>query len=132
MDADYKIKSFTDLNVWKNGHELVLEIYGITRDFPKEEVYGITSQIRRCTVSFTSNIAEGFSRRSGKEKMQFYYMALASLTELQNQLLIVKDLGYITEDKFNKLASETISLSKMTNGLIKSANSKPIIHNTKH
>lgn len=100
-----KIKSFTDLDAWKEGHKLVLDIYKITKDFPKEEQFGLTIQLRRAGVSFTSNIAEGFSRNSYKEKLQFYSTALGSLTEIQNQLLVAKDIGYITRENFNKIAS---------------------------
>lgn len=122
-----KIRSFTDLTTWQKGHLLVLEIYRITMNFPKEEIFGLTSQIRRAIVSFTSNIAEGFSRNSYKEKVQFYCMALGSLTEVQNQLLIARDLGFLPVLKFNELAQMTIDLNKMTNGLIKK--SKTMIHN---
>lgn len=114
-----KIKSFTDLNAWREGHYLVLEIYKITKRFPKEEQFGLTSQIRRAIVSLTSNIAEGFSRKSYKEKVQFYSMALGSLTEVQNQLLIARDLDYITKVEFKKIADKTVIASKITNGLIK-------------
>lgn len=123
-----KIKSFTDLNAWKEGHNLVLEIYRITKKFPKEEQFGLTIQLRRAGVSFTSNIAEGFSRNSYKEKLQFYSMALGSLTEIQNQLLVAQDIGYITKEEFNKIAEQTITVNKITNGLIKK--SKAIIHNS--
>lgn len=123
-----KIKSFTDLIVWQKGHVLVIAIYKITQKFPKEEQFGLINQIRRAIVSFTSNIAEGFSRHSYKEKLQFYAMALGSLTEVQNQLLIARDLGYITAEEFKDLAEQTIILHKLTNGLIKS--SKTIIHNS--
>ena len=119
-----KIKSFTDLKVWQNGHNVVLEIYKVTVYFPKEELFGLTNQIRRAIISFTSNIAEGFSRTSYKEKAQFYSMALGSLTEVQNQLLIARDLHYITKEVFNKLAEKTIALNKMTNGLIKATKVK--------
>jgi len=114
-----KIKSFTDLNAWKEAHLLVLEIYKITGNFPKEEQFGLTNQIRRAVVSITSNIAEGFSRSSYKEKSQFYSMALGSLTEVQNQLLIARDLRYITPEEFSSLANKTITVSKLLNGLIK-------------
>lgn len=114
-----KIKSFTDLIVWKDGHQLVLDIYKTTKNFPDNEIFGLTSQLRRAVVSFTSNIAEGFSRYSYKEKAQFYSVALGSLTECQNQLLIARDLSYISKDGFDKLANTTIKLSKMINGLIK-------------
>lgn len=123
-----KIKSFTDLNAWKEAHLLVLEIYKIIRNFPKEEQFGLTNQIRRAVVSITSNIAEGFSRSSYKEKSQFYSMALGSLTEVQNQLIIARDLGYITTKEFLELAEKTITVSKLLNGLIKK--SRTIIHNS--
>jgi len=123
-----KIKSFTDLNVWQEGHKLVLTIYRITRKFPKEEQFGLTNQLQRAGVSFTSNIAEGFSRNSYKEKLQFYSTALGSLTEIQNQLLIARDIGYITKAEFDKIAEGTVLVSKMTNGLIKK--SKTIILNS--
>ncbi|MFZ2970116.1 MAG: four helix bundle protein [Minisyncoccia bacterium] len=114
-----KIRSFTDLNAWKEGHRLVLMIYEITKDFPKEEIFGLTSQIRRCAVSITSNIAEGFSRQSYKEKVRFYSIALGSTTELQNQLLIARDVGYITKEQFQNIAEQSVKVHKITNGLIK-------------
>lgn len=116
-----KIKSFTDLNAWKEGHNLVLNIYKITKAFPSDEKFGLIDQMRRCAVSITSNIAEGFSRKTKKEKAQFFYMTLGSVTELQNQLLIVKDLNYINITAFRKIADQTVVVSKLVNGLIKSA-----------
>ncbi len=115
-----KIKSFTDLNAWRKGHELVLDIYKITKTFPSDEKYGLSDQMRRCAVSITSNIAEGFSRRGNKEKLQFYYISLGSVTEVQNQLLIARDIGYIKNLEFKKIAEKTVEVSKLTNGLIKS------------
>lgn len=103
-------------------------IYNITKTFPKEEIFGLTSQIRRCAVSITSNIAEGFSRQSYKEKLQFYSIAPGSTTELQNQLLIVKDINYITKEQFQDIAEQSVKVHKIINGLIKS--SKTIIHNS--
>ncbi len=123
-----KIKSFTDLVAWKESHKLVLMIYEKTKDFPKEEMFGLTNQIRRAAVSISSNIAEGFSRNSSKEKTQFYFIALVSLTEVQNQLMIAKDIGYVDKDKFNSIAEQTVIVSKLINGLIKSVGS--ISHNT--
>ena len=115
-----KIRRFTDLIAWQRGHYLVITTYKTTDKFPQKEVYALTSQMRRCVVSITSNIAEGFSRQSLKEKIQFYYMALGSLTELQNQLLVAKDVGYLPKEEFNKLAKQTIEVNKLINGLIKS------------
>lgn len=119
MEKEIKIQSFTDLNAWKEGHKLVLNIYQISKHFPREEIFGLTSQIRRASVSITSNIAEGFCRQSYKEKIQFYSIAHGSLTETQNQLLIAKDIGYINLDEFNKNIELAVTVSKLINGLIK-------------
>ena len=124
MDDKDKIKSFTDLRAWQKGHELVLTIYNITKQFPKEEMFGLTNQLRRAVVSITSNIAEGFSRQSYKEKVRFYFMSLGSLTEIQSQLLIAKDISYITKEDFDKIAKQTVEVSKVLNGLIKSSKNK--------
>lgn len=107
------IKSFTDLRVWQKGHELVVDIYRTTKGFPKDEAYGLTSQIRRSAASVTANIAEGFGRQTYKEKVQFYYMAQGSLTELKDQLLIARDVGYLNQEDFGRLsdlANETHAL----------------------
>lgn len=83
--------------------------------------------MRRCVVSITSNIAEGFSRQGIKEKIQFYYMALGSLTELQNQLLVARDVGYLPKEKFNELAKQTVEVNKLINGLIKNIRLSSIV-----
>lgn len=114
-----KISSFTDLNAWKISHLLVIEIYKQTSKFPNSETYSLIDQMRRCVVSITSNIAEGFSRKTTKEKIQYYYMSLGSLTELQNQLLVARDVGYLKNEIFTKLANNTIEVSKLINGMIK-------------
>ncbi len=98
----------------------MIAVYKITDKFPQKEIYALVSQMRRCVVSITSNIAEGFSRQTSKEKILFYYMSLGSLTELQNQLLIAKDVGYSSKEEFDKLAIHTIEVSKLINGLIRS------------
>lgn len=116
-----KIKSFTDLVAWQRGHELVLVIYKLTKNFPKEESYSLSDQMRRCAVSINSNIAEGFSRQGEKEKRQFYFTSKGSLTELQNQLLVARDVGYLDKDEFKKVASKTVEVHKLINGLIKSS-----------
>lgn len=114
-----KIRSFTDLDAWREGHKLVMAVYTVTKLYPKEEIFGLTNQSRRCVVSTTSNIAEGFGRFSKKEKVQFYFMAQGSLTELQNQILIAKDIGYLDSKKFNELAQLTVTVQKLINGLIR-------------
>lgn len=119
MNQALKIKSFTDLITWQKAHQLVLSIYIVTKSYPKEEIYSLVDQMRRCAISITSNIAEGFSRKSYKEKVQFYSMALGSSTELQNQLLVSKDVGYIDSEKFQEIAIQTVEVNKLINGLIK-------------
>lgn len=114
-----KAKSFTDLLVWKEAHKLALTVYRITDKFPNKEIYTLVSQMRRCGISVSSNIAEGFTRHNRKEKIQFYYMALASLTELQNQLLISRDVGYIEQKEFAQIAEQSVLVGKLLNGLIR-------------
>lgn len=123
-----KIKSFTQLDVWKEGHKLAIAVYGETKAFPKEEIFGLTLQVRRAVVSITSNIAEGFSRNSYKEKVQFYSISLGSLTEVQNQLLLARDIKYLNPSTFTRLADQTVVVSKLINGLIKK--SKTMIHDS--
>ncbi|MFA6295952.1 MAG: four helix bundle protein [Patescibacteria group bacterium] len=114
-----KIKSFTDLNAWKEAHVLVIMIYKITKTFPKDELFGLINQLRRCAVSITSNIAEGFSRPTYKEKIKFYYTSLGSVTELQNQILVARDIEYLSNKDFQKIANQSITVHKLINGLIK-------------
>ena len=98
------IRDFTDILAWQEGHKLVLDIYRLTKKFPKEEIFGLVSQMRRAAVSVTSNIAEGFGRQGYKEKVQFFYVAQGSLIELKNQLLIARDIGYISTVEFTKIS----------------------------
>lgn len=123
-----KIKSFTDLIVWKEGHNLVIKIYKVTKKSPSEEQFGLTNQLRRAAVSVTSNIAEGFSRNSFKEKVQFYSTSVGSLTEVQNQLLVARDIKYISQKYYAELADKTVIVSKLLSGIIKKP--KTMIHNS--
>jgi four helix bundle protein len=125
-----KIISFTDLDAWKEGHVLVLMVYKITNKFPQSEEYGLKQQLRRASVSITSNVAEGFSRQSYKEKTQFYILSRGSITETQNQILIARDVQYINESKFNEIAAQTVLVSKITNGLIKATKQRIPHHNS--
>lgn len=113
------MKTYKESIAWQKSHSLVLEIYKITKQFPKEEVFGLTNQIRRAVVSISSNIAEGFSRRSGKEKRQFLRQALGSLTEVENQILIAKDVGYINDEEFSKICIIIVEVGKLINSLLK-------------
>ena len=118
------IRTLKDLDAWKIGHIFVIEIYEISKNFPKEEIFGLTNQLRRAAVSVTSNIAEGFSRNTQKDKCQFYSIALGSRTECQNQLTIALDLGYLSKEKFDNIYDVITRLHKMINGLLKSAASR--------
>ena len=120
-EVSEKIQSFRDLNAWKEGHTVVLMVYKATKSFPKDELFGLTNQLRRATVSITSNLAEGFSSASWKEKVQFYSTSLASLSEVQNQLTIALDVGYLSQDVYNKIWGQSVTVSKLINGLIKGA-----------
>jgi len=110
-----KVKNYRDLLVWKQGIELVKLIYKITQQFPKEEIYGLTSQIRRSAVSIPSNIAEGHARDSLKEYIQFLSVAAGSLAELQTQLVIAKELAMGQVELIEtaeKLAESTLKMMR--------------------
>ena len=112
-----KARCFQDLIVWKKSHELALEIYRLTKDFPSEEKYGLVSQMRRAAVSIPANIAEGFSRKSIKEKINFYNFSQGSLHELEYYLILSKDLGYYKGVELGGMIEE---ISKMLHGLTSS------------
>lgn len=113
------MKSHKDLEVWKRSVELVKTIYELTKSFPKEELYGITNQIRRSAVSIPSNIAEGAARNYNKEFIQFLYIALGSIAELETQIIINEKLSFLSKDYSENIQSELIELKNMTLGLIK-------------
>jgi four helix bundle protein len=112
-----------DLDVWKKSIELVTEIYSITANFPNEEKYGIVSQIRRAAVSIPSNIAEGCARFSDKEILRFLDIARGSLSELETQLIISKNLGFIDSDNLIKKISP---IAQMLSGLKRHLKQKEI------
>ncbi len=119
------IKSFHDLEIWKLSHQLVLEVYKISKMFPKEENFRITSQLLRAAYSIPSNIAEGMGRYTRKEFVNFLTIARGSVEECKYFILLVKDLGYLPEVMFNELTSKYDSLGKMINSLINSLKRKP-------
>jgi four helix bundle protein len=119
------IRDFTDLLVWQKAHGLVVKIYKLVAEFPSFEKYGLADQMRRASVSITSNIAEGFGRQGDKEKIQFFYLAMGSLTEVRNQLFIARDVGYLTDKiRIEKILTEMIEIQKMMYGLIKATKTK--------
>ena len=114
------IKTFRDLETWQKGHELVLLVYRLTAQFPTRETYSLTDQMRRAVVSITSNIAEGFGRRTVNEKLRFYFIATGSLTEIQNQLQIALDLEYLIRQDYDRVVELTDIVFRLLNGLIRS------------
>ena len=117
--TENKIENFSDLITWQEGHKFVLMIYREIKSLPEDEKLGLTSQMKRAAVSITSNIAEGFSRRSPMDKIRFYHIAQGSLTEIQNQLIICRDLKYLKEEVFKKLTEQSIIVNKLIYGLSK-------------
>ena len=109
-------KTHKDLEIWKQGIELVVEIYKTTKKFPDDEKYGLTSQLRRSAVSFPSNIAEGAARKSKKEYIQFIYISLGSLSELETQIIISEKIGYLMENniiqKIEEIRRKTLNFIK--------------------
>lgn len=114
-----KIKSFRDLEIWKRSINLVEFVYEITRNFPRQEMFGLISQMRRAAVSIPSNISEGFSRFHNKEYRQFLYTSLGSASELTTQLIIASKLKYIKNNEADRLLIEIDEISRMTTSLIK-------------
>ena len=113
-----KIKNFQDLRIWQTGIEVVKDVYILTKKFPKEELYGLTSQMRRSAVSIPSNIAEGFRRYHNKEYKQFLYIALGSCAELETQIIIANELDYINETNKTELIEKIKYICRMTVKLI--------------
>ncbi len=116
-----KVKDYKDLKVWQKGIEIVDKIYSLTDNFPKEELYGLTNQMRRSAISIPSNISEGFVRNHSKEYIQFLYISLGSCAELDTQLVIAQKRNYVGQDKFNELTEdinyETRMLVSMINAV---------------
>ena len=117
-----KIRNYRDLYIWKRSIELVNNVYELTKSFPKEELFVLTSQLRRAAISIPSNIAEGFSRIHNKEYRQFLYIALGSCSELETQIIIANNLNYLDENKFNDIIKELEVICKMIHSLIKRIN----------
>ncbi len=118
------VTSYEDLEVWQKAMDLVTLVYRLTKGFPKEEVYGLTSQLRRAAVSVPSNIAEGQSRRSTKEFLNYLSMARGSLSEVETQAEIARRLEYIKEEEKLQLKELTRTVGRLLNGLIRSLEQK--------
>ena len=118
------LKSYKDLKVWQKAYRLCLDIYRITREFPKEERYGLTSQIRRSAVSVPSNIAEGYGRRTTADYVRSLYIAYGSNCELETQMLLSGDLEYVEDGILQGVMSEVQDVERMLKALIKSLSAK--------
>lgn len=114
-----KIRNFKDLEIWKKGMEIVKVTYEATRTYPRDEVFGLTSQMRRCAVSLPSNIAEGFNRFHNKEYRHFLHIALGSCAELETQTEIAAELGYLRADAKAVLLEMLDHESRMIRNLVK-------------
>jgi four helix bundle protein len=117
-------KSYTQLEVWKIARELVKDIYIMSQDFPKEEIFALTNQIRRAAISVPSNIAEGIGRNSDKETVQFLYIAKGSLYEIETQVFLAYDLKYIDENKTKIIQDKIEKCRRLLYGLINYYKSK--------
>jgi four helix bundle protein len=120
-----KVRSYHQLIAWQKAVELVVEVYRVTRGFPKEELYGLVSQLRRAAVSIPSNIAEGQGRRSTGEFMQFLGHARASLFEVETQVQIAARLEYLRADKTRELLDQCAEAGRIINGLLSSLEMGP-------
>lgn len=114
------LKNYKELKVWQRSYEVCLDIYRITRDFPKEEIYGLTSQMRRAAVSVPSNIAEGYGRKTTREYVQALYIAYGSNCELETQALLANDLSYMKTEDTKKIKQNIEDVERMLKALIKS------------
>ena len=118
------LKNYRDLKVWQKSYRLCLDLYRITRNFPKEERYGMTSQIRRAAVSIPSNIAEGYGRKTTSDYMRSLYIAYGSVCELETQVLLSGDLNYVNKENLQALKDNTKEVERMLKALIKSLENK--------
>ena len=112
------MKDFRKLKVWEKGHQLTLLVYKYTRTFPRDELYGLTSQIRRACVSIPANIAEGCGRGSDAELARFFQISMGSASELEYHLLLARDLGYLDNSKFEQLTQDVIEVKRMLTSFI--------------
>lgn len=119
-----KIQNFTDIDAWKYAHALYIAVYEVSREFPKEELFGLTSQIRRAALSVSSNIAEGFGRRTDADKTHFYSISRGSLFEVQNQLYAARDIGILDKESCLSLLEKSLVTQRVLIGLIKSTSER--------
>ena len=114
------METHKDLRVWQQSIEMVTSIYKITKAFPKDEIFGLVSQMHRAAVSVPSNIAEGYARGTDKEKLHFLRISSGSMSEIETQLILSLNLGYIGQETYNELSEQITSVWKQLNALISS------------
>ena len=112
------MQDYRKLQVWQKSHNLVLQVYKITKGFPGDERYGLTSQLRRAAVSIPSNIAEGSGRKTQAEFARFLHIAMGSASEVEYHLLLARDLGYVEEDQYRLTSHQVAEIKRMLSGLI--------------
>jgi four helix bundle protein len=120
------VKGFKDLKVWRKAHEMTVAVYQVTRTFPREEVYGLTSQLRRSAASIGANIADGCGRRSDGEMARFLQISRGSASEIEYHVLLARDLGYLGESEFRRLSLQADELQRMLTALIQRFRPKTI------
>ena len=120
------LKNYKDLKVWQKSYELCLEIYTITAKFPREEIYGLTSQIRRSIVSIPSNIAEGYGRKTTLDYIRMLYISYGSVCELETQILLAGDLDLVEKCEMGILKKDIAEIERMLKALIKSLENRPL------
>lgn len=113
FDLLISMRNFQNLEIWKKSHQLTIKIYSVTKLFPKEELFSLTSQMRRSSSSIPTNIAEGCGRNSNPQFAHFLQIATGSCSELQYQLILCKELSYLTEEVFKALETETVEVRRM-------------------
>ena len=118
------METHKDLRVWQKSMDLVTSVYLETQSFPKEECFGLVSQLRRASVSVPSNIAEGYARGTDKEKLHFLRISSGSISEVETQLILSRNLGYINEEKYTELTEALTAVWKQLNSLISSINKR--------
>ena len=124
--AEEMPRNYKELKVWEKSYQLCLEVYRISKGFPKIEIYGLISQMRRAALSIPSNIAEGYGRKTLSDYLRFLYIAYGSVCELETQIMLSGDLGYLNENQLLKLQKEIREVERMLQALIKSLENKPL------
>lgn len=119
------MKDFRELKVWKKAHDLTLNIYRATEGLPREELYGLTSQLRRASASIPANIAEGYGRSGDTELARFLQIAMGSASELEYHLLLAHDLNFLPTPDYDRLATQTVEVKRMLTSLIKKLKTGP-------